>query len=112
MVSALHLGLDWKNISSKVAGSIAAETVARTARLQTLLFQIFKRNEPDTLLQLAYLRKLDLRNVQEIALAAGRRLKPNRQAHMQLRYAIELLYGSWDSTVPPIKRRLLVSRTV
>lgn len=87
-------------MSVQTVGGIAASFTAHTAMMQTLLFQIFKRSETDTLLELAYLRRLDIRNAQEKALAKGRRLKHNRDEHMQIRYAIEVLYDSWASTEP------------
>lgn len=100
MVAALQLGLEWRDLSPEAVGGIAASGTAQTAMMQTLLFQIFKRSDPDTLLELAYLRNLDVRNAQEKALAKGRRLKPSRDEHMQIRYAIEVLYDSWASTEP------------
>lgn len=100
MVSVLQLGLNWRNLSPEAVGGIAASAIAQTAMLQTLLFQIFKRSEPDTLLELAYLRKLDIQKAQKKALERGRRLKPHRDEHMQVRYAIETLHDIWNPTEP------------
>lgn len=100
MVAALQLGMAWRDLSPEAVGGIAAAGTEQSAMMQTLLFEIFKKNEPDTLLELAYLRKLDIQNAQEKALAMGRSLKSNRDEHMQMRYAIEVLYGSWAATEP------------
>lgn len=70
------------------------------AIMQTLLFDIFKRNEPDTLLELAYLRKLGVQNAQEKALTMGRRLKPHRDENTQMQCAIGVICGSSAATEP------------